>query len=157
MVSVENFSKYGITEDGQVWSYKRKIFLKQRLDKYGYLRVNLMDDDNQMKTMQVHKLVALAYVPNPDGKPTVNHNDECKTNNHYSNLTWMTNAEQNSYGTRMARIKKAISRPVRCIETGEVYESCSEAGRQTKAYPDSIAKCVAGKYKTAGGFHWERV
>ena len=49
MVSVENYSGYGITENGQVWSYKRNKWISQRYDKYGYLRVKLMKEDMKYK------------------------------------------------------------------------------------------------------------
>lgn len=52
-----------------------------------------------------------------------NHIDECKDHNWLSNLNWMTHQENLNYGTRTARAAKALSKPVRCVETGEVFES----------------------------------
>lgn len=157
MVSVENYSSYGITENGQVWSYKSNKFLSQRYDKYGYLRVTLMNDDKKMKTELVHKLVALAYIPNPDGKETVNHKDENKENNCVSNLEWMTRQENLNYGTRGQRQSDKVSKPVRCIETGIIYKNTLVASKEIGISATSIYNCINGKSKTAGGFHWERV
>ena len=157
MVSVENYSGYGITENGQVWSYKRNKWISQRYDKYGYLRVTLMNDDKKMKTELVHKLVALAYIPNPDGKETVNHRDENKENNCVSNLEWMTRQENLNYGTRGQRQSDKVSKPVRCIETGIIYKNARVAAKEIGIGDCNIYYCLNGKRKTAGGFHWERV
>lgn len=157
MVSIENYSGYGITSCGKVWSYKSNKFLSQRYDKYGYLRITLMNDDKKMKTELVHKLVALAYVPNPDGKETVNHKDENKENNCVSNLEWMTRQENLNYGTRGQRQSDKVSKPIRCIETGVIYKNAKVAAKEIGIDATNIYYCVSGKRKTAGGFHWERV
>jgi hypothetical protein len=66
------------------------------------LRCNL-SSGGVHKTILIHKIVAEAFIPNPEGKETVNHKDECKTNNHYTNLEWLTVGENVRYGTRVAR------------------------------------------------------
>lgn len=99
---------YGITSCGRVWSYKRKKFLKNQLDKDGYLCVDLYKN-NKKKRFFIHRLVALSYIPNPNGYATVDHIDSNKEHNYISNLQWMTNEDN---------VKKAISRKVMCIETG---------------------------------------
>ena len=157
MVSVENYSSYGITSCGKVWSYKSNKFLSQRYDKYGYLRVTLMNDDKKMKTELVHRLVALAYIPNPDGKETVNHKDENKENNCVSNLEWMTRQENLNYGTRGQKQSDKVSKPVRCIETGIIYKNARVAAKEIGICDTNIYYCLNGKRRTAGGFHWERV
>lgn len=69
------------------------------LDVKGYLKVNLWKDD-EMKSHSVHRLVAEAFIPNPDGKPQVNHKDEVKSNNVVENLEWATSLENVNWGTR---------------------------------------------------------
>ena len=145
---------YAITEDGRVWSYRRKIFLKQRLDKYGYPRITLYFD-GKLKTYFIHRLVAEAYLPNPEEKTTVNHLDECKTNNHISNLAWATVKENNQYGTRSERAAKSKQKPVRCVETGEIFESIKAAAAAYNVHPSCISSCIAGKQQTSGKCHWE--
>lgn len=83
---------YFITEDGRVWSSKRKIFLKTWENHNGYLKVNIGN-----KQVFVHRLVAKAYVGNGSSKPFVNHIDGNKKNNHYSNLEWVTASENSKH------------------------------------------------------------
>lgn len=79
---------YAITSCGKVWSYRSKKFLKPRPDNDGYLRVNLKLNGSG-KTMRIHRLVAEAYLPNPDNLPSVDHINFDKTNNSVNNLRWM--------------------------------------------------------------------
>ena len=72
---------YAITSCGKVWSYRRKKFLKPGVIQGGYLNVVLTNKDGQQKNHRVHRLVAEAYIPNPEGKEQVNHKDENKYNN----------------------------------------------------------------------------
>ncbi len=157
MKSIDNFSGYGITSCGKIWSYKRNRFLKQRYDKDGYLKVGLVNDDGKQVTFQVHRLVAMAYIPNPDGKETVNHTDEVKDHNWVGNLSWMTRQENLNYGTRTERQAKSISKPVRCVETGEIYQNAIVASNAIGVDVSSIYLCVRGKQKTSRGYHWEWV
>lgn len=102
-VTIEPYSQfYKVSNDGLVYSVRRGMELKGKLSKTGYLRVTLSKNMLQ-KTISIHKLVALAFVPNPSKKPTVNHINEIKTDNRAENLEWMTNAEQNTHGTRIDR------------------------------------------------------
>ena len=82
---------YAVTEDGKVWSYKRKKFLRPADNGHGYLTVSLHKDGNK-KTQKIHRLVANAYLPNPSGLPEVNHIDENRANNNISNLEWVTSS-----------------------------------------------------------------
>ena len=93
---------YAITSCGKVWSYRSKKFIKPYEWK-GYLKVNLYLN-GQVKKCRVHRLVAEAYIPNPEGKPQVNHLDENKTNNNVNNLEWATAKENSNYGTRTQRM-----------------------------------------------------
>jgi hypothetical protein len=99
---------YAVTSCGKVWSYKSKKFLKQRLDKDGYPRVTL-HKNGKLKTYHVHKLVALAFVPNPNGYVEINHKSEIKTQNWVSNIEWCSHKYNVNYGTRTerARIKRS--------------------------------------------------
>lgn len=79
---------YAVTKDGQVWSYRRNIFLRPTMRK-GYLAVYL-SKGGKGKACYIHRLVALAYVPNPDNLETVDHIDGNKINNNAENLQWLS-------------------------------------------------------------------
>lgn len=80
--------------------------LKSALSKNGYPMVVLVVH-NKRKTINVHRLVAQAFIPNPDNLPQVNHKDEDKTNNNVANLEWCTHKYNVNYGTRNMKISKA--------------------------------------------------
>ena len=93
---------YAVSNEGRVYSTRSCRCLNPKLSRAGYLRVNFAVG-GVMRTFSVHRLVANAFVPNPDGKPTVNHLNEVKTDNRAENLEWATMREQNVYGTRIQR------------------------------------------------------
>lgn len=89
--------KYAVSFDGYVYSlnYHRTGFmkiLKAKYDKDGYLEVGLYNN-RKKKYYRVHRLIALAFVPNPKKFPQVNHKDGVKDNNWFSNLEWVTSSE----------------------------------------------------------------
>jgi group I intron endonuclease len=102
---------YQVSNLGDVRSLKyaggNKVkLLKQSTDKKGYKRVVLCKD-RKKKNHWIHRLVAIAFIPNPNNLPIVNHIDECKSNNMVSNLEWCTLVYNNAYGTRNERISKS--------------------------------------------------
>ena len=83
---------YAITSCGKVWSYKRKRFLTPYNSGNGYLKVKLFKD-NEEKQYRIHRLVAEAYLPNPENLPQVDHIDNDKTHNYVNNLQWITHRD----------------------------------------------------------------
>lgn len=143
---------YAITEEGKVWSYRNQKYLKPREDKNGYLLVNLSFKGKQT-TFKIHRLVAEAYIDNPEGKDTINHKDENKQNNCVNNLEWMTRRENLDYGTRIKRIQKKVY----CIELNKTYDSLTEAANEFNLTKGCLSACLRGKQKTFGGYHWRYV
>lgn len=82
----EVFEKYTVTKDGRVWSKRSKRYLNPYYSNYGRLKLN-------NKSFYIHRLVAVAHIPNPDNKPEVNHKDGNVRNNHIDNLEWVTPLE----------------------------------------------------------------
>ena len=92
MTSIDGFSNYIIYEDGEVISLKIGFSLKPQIKK-GYKELKLINDDGERKHLKLHRLLGLAFIPNPENKPCIDHIDENKSNNHLSNLRWATYAE----------------------------------------------------------------
>lgn len=108
---VEGFdSKYLISNMGRLWSnsYNKPGFSKAYPNKKGYLRPNLYQN-GKLSTTSIHKLVAIAFVPNPDGKDTVNHIDGDKTNNVYTNLEWCSVKENNYHAKNITKVSCVVS------------------------------------------------
>ena len=144
---------YAITRDGKVWSYKRKKFLKCSDNGKGYYQISLCKD-GKGKNYLIHRLVAEAYIPNPEGLPQVNHRDENPQNNCASNLEWCDAKYNANYGTRTERSNKKRSKPVYCIELDKTFYGARQAARELGLDNSNIIKCCKGKVKTHGGFHW---
>ena len=128
--------------------------LTPRLDGKGYEMVALYKEGKARNT-KVHRLVAQAFIPNPNNLPQVNHKDENKTNNNVKNLEWCTNKYNLNYGTRNKRAAKTMGKKVVCVATGEIFNGIREASRKYNIDRSDISKCCQGKRKTAGGYKWE--
>lgn len=151
------YEKYMVSNLGRVYSKKNNKILKPHADPKGYLKVSIYQSGSH--TLKVHRLVALAFIENPNNFEQVNHKDEDKNNNCVENLEWCTNSYNRNYGTATKRTRDAnvnqrsTSVPVRCIETNITYPSIKEAERNTGA--KNIFYVCSGKRKTSSGFHWE--
>lgn len=97
---------YYITTCGKIIG--RNGVLKTRLNKGGYETIVMSTNDKPRKKINylVHRLVALAYIPNPENKPQVNHIDEVKTHNYVQNLEWVTAKENSNWGTRNEKVRR---------------------------------------------------
>ena len=96
MKLIKEFPDYSITEDGRIFSNRYNRYLKSRVNRYGYLHINLRKDKKGYDKT-IHRLVAKAFIPNPENKPEVNHIDGNKLNNHVSNLEWCTRSENTKH------------------------------------------------------------
>lgn len=151
MEDIKNYEGlYAITSCGKVWSYKSKKFLKPGANTDGYLRVDLRKD-KERKQFLIHRLVAEAYIPNPNNYDTVDHIDFDRTNNCVNNLQWMSHSEN------CRKRRDNGSKPVRCIELNTIYPSIREAARCLNLDSSSISKACRGELKKTGGYHWEYV
>lgn len=137
---------YAITSCGKVWSYRKKKFINPQFNERGYKYVHLYKDGIK-KLAFIHRLVAQAYIPNPNNYDTVDHKDNCKTHNWINNLQWMSRGDNS---------KKDRGSQVKCVETGEVFESYAAAARAYNRGPDNIRTAII-RNGTSAGYHWELV
>lgn len=142
--------------------FKKGRVLKPMNDKKGYVMVNL-SKEGKTKVCYIHRLVAKAFIPNPENLPEVNHINEVKTNNCVENLEWCTHEYNNNYGTRTERIVEKLvngktSKKVQAFnKDGELvfeFPSVMEAGRNGFNY-GHISSCCNGKKKTHKGLIWK--
>lgn len=135
---------------------KEKI-LATRPNNRGYIMVGLHKDKNY-KLVLVHRLVAEAFIPNPNNLPQVNHIDENKQNNHWNNLEYCDNWYNSHYGTRIERCnakqkKKKINQY--SLNGKFIRQWESVASIRKKLSINNICKACTGEYKQAGGFVWK--
>lgn len=90
MQNIKNAAGYLIDEYGVIVSQKRNYIMNGSISNTGYKQVHIRFDNGHRKTVKIHRLVALTFIPNPENKPQVNHIDGNKLNNHVSNLEWNT-------------------------------------------------------------------
>lgn len=140
---------YAVTEDGKVWSYRTNKWLKPSI-KRGYKAV-VLSTPTKTRQVYIHRLVAEAYIPNPENLECINHIDEDKLNNSVNNLEWCTWDYNNKHGSRTKRTMK----PVYCIELDKVFDGVRPAARTLGISNGSVAACVNGYSKTAGGYHFK--
>ena len=158
-VKIEGFEKYEVSNLGKVRNMKTGKILKPILRRDGYL-VLCLYGHNKQKHLLLHRIIATAFVDNPDEKPCVNHIDENKLNNDLSNLEWCSVRENNVHGTRMKRIAEKRFKKVIQLDLNDnvlnVFESIKQAGQETGVFATSISACCNGRIKSSGGFKWKR-
>lgn len=148
--------RYQVSNLGRVrsldWPGHKGKILKQKLGKrWGYYKLNLAHPDGYIKSVSVHRIVAIAFIPNPDNLPEVNHKDENKLNNvvcfnpdgsidtERTNLEWCTGLYNIRYGTRSERVNKLVNEPrMRAVRQYDfdknlinTFQSLAEASKET--------------------------
>ena len=163
---------YQVSDQGRVKSLERKVpngdreqtvkerFLKPRIDRDGYLRLNLCAG-GKPRVFFVHRLVCEAFHDNPENKLDVNHINENKTDNRACNLEWSTRRENCNHGSRNERVAKALGKPIAQYtldgELVKIWPSATEAQRQAGFGQSCIWGVANGRYKQAYGFRWKYV
>lgn len=156
--------QYQVSNTGLVRNKHTGHILTPQEDNKGYLRVRLSLHDRKA-TAKIHRLVAMAFIPNPENKPQVNHMDTDKHNNRVDNLEWATNGENQIHAYRHGRNyvtgkagRKKIPVCKVDLNTGEVietYKSLADAERENGLHRANIHKVLYGERKSTGGFGWK--
>lgn len=174
---IEDFPNYEVSDCGSVrmapdapmmkGHKSSTLELKPLVKRNGYYEVCLYRN-GERKYVLVHRLVAKAFIENPNNLPQVNHKDENKLNNSVSNLEWCDGSYNARYGTAIERKiaghnksrSKRAEQPVAKIINGcvlETYKSIASAARENKLYESNIRACLRGRLKSCGGFIWKRI
>ena len=162
---IKSVDVYTIDTIGRRQLHRGK-FLKVRYDKDGYKKISLYDG----KSYSIHRLVAQAFIPNPNNYPIINHKDENKQNNCVENLEWCTYKYNANYGTAIDRkkantdyVELAKKHHKRIVQNTlndapiKEWASIKEASDSLNLDKGSICKCLKGKVKTCGGYKWKYV
>lgn len=148
---------YSVSSDGEVRNDIRNTLLKQRFDNE-YKVVSISLGNGVMKNKRVHRLVAEAFLPNPENKQYVNHIDGVRYNNNIDNLEWVTPSENAIHARKNGLIGVQKCRPVRQYNlNGEwmmSFESASEAARQCGCDQSKITEVCRGNRRVAGNYQW---
>jgi hypothetical protein len=92
---IKDYEGYAVSNFGNVKYNTSGRIINQHINKNGYCQVSLTNDDNKSKNFKIHRLVGLAFIPNPENKPCIDHIDNNKLNNNVDNLRWATFTENN--------------------------------------------------------------
>ena len=148
---------YDVSNYGRIRNHKKKNILHPSTDK-GYKHICLRKN-GVTKCYKVHRLVALAFIPNPDNKPQINHIDENRSNNNVENLEWCTAKYNSNYRERVKRMSKSHEKKVSVYDDKgnkiKTYESILIAAKENNLDSSSITKCCKHKRKMCGGMRWE--
>lgn len=149
---------YEISNDGYykpLFGKSKGKLLKGTYGK-GYRFCSLKDKNGNRVYTGVHRLVAMAFIPNPDNLPHVNHKNEIKSDNRVENLEWITPKDNTNYGSAIEKRAKGVQRCVLCVETNELFESVSACAASLGTHISVISRCLSTG-KTYKNLHFIKI
>lgn len=154
--TVDRNPKYEVNEKGEVRTKATGHIKVPKTDRYGYSVVCLSDGEHSRQYPPIHRLVAEAFIPNPDNLPQVNHKDENKLNNNVENLEWCTCQYNSNYGTTRERSVYHRQKITMLFKGGNVtvFPSLREAAEFMNISEVSIRGAIQGKQHTCCGGTW---
>lgn len=139
----------------RVFKNGKDRLLSGKQDKDGYIQV-IVSRNQSKKYCRLHRLVAEAFIQNPEGKPVVNHKDKNVQNNAADNLEWATVSENTRHGYYTGRNvhKRAVVQYTKSMEYVTCWDSIEEAAQTLEITRNNICSCCNGRLKTSGGYIW---
>lgn len=169
---IENGVPLVVYDDGRIFTKDRYIVIvrlgkkrvchikgkemTQVIAKDGYKRVRLQNNGLRVNVLS-HRIIAKAFLSNPNNLPCVNHKDENKLNNNVSNLEWCTVDYNNKYNGRYENIKHSTKKVIQKTLSGAVitiFPSIKDAALAVEGFSSNIGNVCHGRMKTAYGFVW---
>ena len=98
---IKGYRDYQISNKGRVWNARKQRFVATFLNNNGYEQVHMYANNGKRKNELVHRLVAIAFIDNPERKPEVNHINHIRNDNVVENLEWVTKSENNTLGRKL--------------------------------------------------------
>lgn len=151
-----SYKNYSVTRDGNIISSHSGEYLTKT--KVGGYHSSTLRINGVSVTKSVHRLVALAFIPNPDNLPTVNHKDGNGFNNHVDNLEWATHRQQavHAHANGLVTLtKRSVCQYTMDYKYMKTFESCKVASEKTGVQRRLISSVCSGKVFSTGGFRWK--
>ena len=157
---VKEYSNYEVNQLGEIRHKKRQKILKPRDNNGGYQYVNFKINGKNTN-FAVHRIVANAFIPNPNGYTEVNHKDYNKKNNCVDNLEWVSSSQNKQHSYLKQENKKSRGKAVnQYTKEGiflKTFDSVSNAAKELGCCVAAISNCCLGRTKTSQGFRWSFV
>lgn len=151
-------TRYQVSNKGRIRNKKTGHIFKPSLRRRGdYPAVGLQIGDGAQKTLSVHRIVAVEFLPNPENLPEVNHKDQNKENPKLDNLEWCSRKYNINYGDCIERIVAGqMDHPPEflCLENGKIYRNQCQAARELGLFQENINMVLNGKRNHTGGYHF---
>lgn len=168
MGRVKSLGRLVATKNGKTYCVKEKI-MSIHIDKQGYQCVHLRKSGGFQYEKKIHQLVGIAFIPNPDNKPFIDHINTIRDDNRIENLRWCTSKENSNNSLTKIKMSSSqkgktgvISNHHKSIMQFDIngnllkqWDTITEAAKCTGTNRTSIVSCANGKYKMAGGYIWK--
>ncbi len=145
-----------VKRNNNIYHWKEKI-ISPFIGNNGYYRL-FLSHNGKKERVSIHRVVAKAFIPNPENKPMVNHKNGIKTDNRVENLEWNTAKENTNHalrnGLRKPQKTKRIIQLDKENKVIKIWNSAREAGNQLNINHTHIYECCRGQLKTASGYIW---